>query len=65
MKIKLFIFNILFSSSLFANVLPPDINLIYELNFEQQPLGLIEINYKKTKDNYLISATSDSRELYF
>ena len=59
MKIKLFIFNILFSSSLFANVLPPDINLIYELNFEQQPLGLIEINYKKTKDNYLISATSD------
>ncbi|MEY3028311.1 MAG: hypothetical protein RIQ77_394 [Pseudomonadota bacterium] len=59
MKIKLFIFNLLISFSFFANALPRDINLIYDLKFEQQPLGLIEINYKRTKDNYLISASSD------
>lgn len=58
MKTKLFIFNILLSFSFFANALPPDINLIYDLSFEKQPLGFIEINYKRTKDNYLILASS-------
>ena len=58
MKTKLFIFNILLSFSFIANALPPDINLIYDLSFEKQPLGFIEINYKRTKDNYLILASS-------
>lgn len=59
MKPLLFIFNFLFISTLHAENFPEKIKLNYNLFFEDQPLGLIGIDYRKIDNEFLISAQSD------
>ena len=58
MKIKLFIFSILFILSLNINALASNTFLIYDLGFKTSNLGQITINFKKANHQYSISAIS-------